>query len=72
MRIQVHSKPNARKPEIQEQPDGLSVRIDAPACKNRANRRLIEILAAYYGVPKSSITIIAGRSSRHKVIDLPG
>ena len=72
MRISVHSKPNSRRAEVEELPDGLRVRIDAPAVDDRANRRLVEILAGHYGVPKSSVRIVSGRTGRRKIVELPG
>jgi len=70
VRIKVIVKPNAKKPKIVENDDHLHVWVDAPARKNKANRRLIELLSRYYGVSKSNIRIIKGITSTIKLIEI--
>ena len=50
--------------------DALKLRISAPAADNKANEALIEYLCRAFGLPKSSIQIIRGAHSRHKVAEV--
>ena len=45
----------------------LKIALQAPPVEGRANEALIEFLAQLAGVPKSSVTILSGHSSRSKV-----
>lgn len=46
----------------------LKVRIHALPEKNRANEELIRFLSKTLKIPKSSITLIQGETSRHKKV----
>ncbi len=73
MKFSVRVTANARKPKILVENDNfLKVWVDAPAIEGKANRRLIEILAAYYNKPKSSFSIETGLRSRNKVVEMHG
>ncbi len=50
----------------------LKVRLASRAVDGKANRALIEFLASYFAVPKSSIRIIAGAASRDKTVLVEG
>lgn len=45
----------------------LKIALQAPPVDGRANEALIEFLAQLAAVPKSSVTIFSGHSSRSKV-----
>lgn len=69
--IKVH--PRARKNAITgEVGDVLKVSLTAPPIDGRANDGCIEFFANLLKVPRSSVTIAAGRSSRSKVIRVVG
>ncbi len=70
MKITVKAIPNAKKAEVKEQDGVLRVKIDLPPIDGKANKRLIEILAEYFSIPKSRIKIIRGGSSKNKVIEI--
>ena len=72
MKIFVKVTPNARKTEIAKEGEVLKVRLAAPAVDGKANSELLAVLAAHFGVRKSSVTIVKGRKSRNKVIDITG
>ncbi|WP_330232914.1 DUF167 domain-containing protein [Nocardia sp. NBC_00508] len=61
-------KPNSRKgPLVETLDDGsLQLYVRAPAVEGKANKAAIELLAEYYGVPKSAVRLIAGTTSRFK------
>jgi len=51
--------------------DELEVRVSAAPTDGEANTAVIKLLAKEIGVPKSSIKIVSGETSRHKRISLP-
>jgi len=69
--VKVH--PRARKNAITgEVGDALKVSLTAPPIDGRANDGCIGFLANLLKVPRSSVTIAAGLSSRSKVIRVVG
>jgi uncharacterized protein len=52
--------------------DALKVRLTAPPVDGAANIALVELLADTFGIPQRAITIVAGMSSRTKVVELEG
>jgi uncharacterized protein len=70
-RIYVTVKPNAKRADITPISDTeFRVAVPAPAQNGKANEALVEILAGYFRVPKSTITILRGHSARKKLIEL--
>jgi len=49
----------------------LKLRLTAPPVDGKANQHLLAYLAKQFGVPKSSVRISAGDSSRLKTVVLP-
>jgi uncharacterized protein (TIGR00251 family) len=65
--------PRARLDAITGEHDGaLKVSLTAPAVEGKANTACIAFLAECLGVSRSSITIVAGATSRKKVICVSG
>jgi uncharacterized protein len=65
--------PRASKPGIAVAPDGsLKVRLKSPPVEGAANRELVALLAATFGVPRRAITIAAGAHARTKRVQLEG
>ena len=52
--------------------DALRVRLKAPPVEGKANRALRVFLARRLGVAVDAVEIIAGRTSRHKVVRVRG
>ena len=56
--------------------DALKVKLTAPPVNNAANKMSIKFLAKALGVPKSSLEIVSGHTSRNKQVllhsDRPG
>ena len=52
--------------------DALKVRVTAPPVEGRANEALIAFLAKRLGVRKSQVDIVAGATSRRKMIRVSG
>ena len=71
--LRVKAMPNAGKSAVGAlKGDELVVRIAAPPEKGKANRELLDVLAGALGLPRSSLRVVSGESSRHKVVALPG
>jgi uncharacterized protein (TIGR00251 family) len=69
--IKVH--PRAKKNAITGQiGDALKISLTAPPLDGRANDACIEFFARLLKVPRSSVTIASGESSRNKVIRVSG
>ncbi len=71
--FQVKVHPRAKKNAITgEIGDALKLALTAPPVEGRANHACIEFLAEVLNVPRSSVTIAAGESSRNKIILVRG
>jgi uncharacterized protein (TIGR00251 family) len=71
MRINVKVKPSAGRNEIKKiDKTHFEVKVAVPPEKGKANQRTIEILAKYFKIPKSKITLISGETYREKVFDI--
>ncbi len=71
--FQVKVHPRARKNAIVgEVGDALKLALTAPPLEGRANEACIAFFAELLNVPRPSVTIAAGQSSRNKVIRLAG
>jgi hypothetical protein len=69
--VKVH--PRAKKNAIAgELGDALKVALTAPPVEGKANQACIEFFAKLLKVPRSSVSIAAGQSSRNKVIRVIG
>ncbi|MDB9476686.1 DUF167 domain-containing protein [Dolichospermum circinale] len=67
----VKVKPNSQQQKIEELADGsLNVHLKSPPIDGKANEELIKLLAKKFDVPKSSITIKSGVTSRKKLIEI--
>lgn len=67
--LKVHVVPNARDAGVVKiDLDTLEVRVDARAERGRANKRLLELVSEYLGVPRSKVMLVAGARSRDKTI----
>jgi uncharacterized protein len=69
--VKVH--PRAKKNTITgEVADALKLSLTAPPADGKANAACIEFFANLLKVPRSSVTIASGQSSRRKVIRVAG
>lgn len=58
---------------IEELADGnicLKARVHAVPEKGKANKALVKLIADYLKVPKSSISVVAGHTSRIKTLEI--
>jgi uncharacterized protein len=69
--VKVH--PRAKKNAITgELGDALKVSLTTPPVDGRANEACVEFFAKLLKVPRSSVTIASGQTSRNKVIRVAG
>jgi uncharacterized protein (TIGR00251 family) len=69
--VKVH--PRARKNEITGTiGDALKLALTAPPVEGRANQAVIEFFADLFDIPRSSVTIASGETSRNKVVRVIG
>ena len=69
----VKVQPRARRNAIvRELGDALKIALTAPPVDGRANEACVEFFAGLLGLPRSSVTIASGQSSRNKVIRVTG
>ena len=69
--VKVH--PRAKKNGITgEVGDALKISLTTPPIEGRANEACVEFFAKLLKVPRSSVTIASGQSSRDKVIRVAG
>jgi|SRR5712671_3561136 len=52
--------------------DALKISVTAPPADGKANQAIIEFLAHFFRIPRSSITIASGNTGRLKVIRISG
>jgi len=69
----VKVQPRARKNAITGTfGDALKLALTAPPIEGRANEAVIDFLADFFDIPRSSITIASGKTSRLKVVHVNG
>ena len=69
----VKVRPRAKKDAITgEIGDALKLSLTAPPVDGRANEACVEFFASLLKVPRSSVTIASGETSRRKVIRIAG
>lgn len=66
--VKLKISPNASKNEIIKTDDGVKVKITAQPVEGKANKALIEFLSKHFKIPKSSIEILRGETSKEKTL----
>jgi len=73
MRIYIKVSPRSSKNEIVQLSEGeYKVKLTAPPVDGQANEALIKLLAKFFGVPKSAISIVGGKTAKIKMVDIAG
>ena len=71
MRINVRVIPRAKLNRVEVQPDGtVRVHTTTAPTDGKATADVINMLAEHYGVPKTSVKLIRGATSRDKVFEI--
>ena len=61
---------SSRKEVIKISEGEYKIRLTAAPEKGAANLMLIAMLAEYFGVSKSRVKIVGGRTAREKIVDI--
>jgi len=70
-KIAVTVKANARRSGVEKiSASEFNIAVRAPARDGAANRAVIEALAEFFAIPKSSLRIVRGHSARKKLIEI--
>ena len=72
MKLSIHLKPNSRhREEVVPNDDGsLMIYTKAPAIEGRANAAAVKLLAKHFGVAPSTVKLVRGAASKHKVFEV--
>lgn len=72
-RLEIKAVPNAPRSEVVGWlGEALKVKINAPPVEGRANEALCAFLAERLGLPKRSVQLDRGASSRKKIVMIEG
>lgn len=70
-RFNVKVVPRTSRNKVETLEDGsLKVKLTSPPVDGKANEALITVLAEYFKVKKSTISILVGHESRNKIIEI--
>jgi len=73
VRITIRVRPGSARPGVGGTHDGaLVVRVGERAVDGRATAAALVAVAAAFGVRRRAVTLVAGASSRTKVVDVAG
>jgi len=71
MKISVTVKPNKKENKVKKNADGtFEVWITAPPTEGKANKAVIQVLAKYFKVGKSAVSISVGAKGRKKIVEI--
>jgi len=72
MKIKIRVLPRSSKNEVVgKMADGvLKIKLTAAPVDGKANEALIALLSDYFQTPKSKIKIVAGATSKNKVVEI--
>ncbi|MCM1002845.1 MAG: DUF167 domain-containing protein [Candidatus Gastranaerophilales bacterium] len=68
MLIKIRIVPNSSKNDIIIEDEFVKVKVTAQPIENKANKALIEYLSKTFKVPKTSIEIVKGETSKDKTL----
>ncbi len=66
--VQIKISPNASRNEIVKDETGIKIKLTAQPIEGKANKALIEFLSKQFKIPKTSIIILKGETSKDKTL----
>ena len=66
--VNIKIAPNSKKNEIIREEEFVKIKITAQPIYGKANKALIEFLSKNFKIPKTSIKILKGETSKEKTI----
>jgi uncharacterized protein YggU (UPF0235/DUF167 family) len=71
MRLEIHVRPNGSRTAVGGTHDGaLIVRVVEPATAGRATAAALGAVADALGVPRRSVALVRGATSRRKIVEV--
>jgi len=71
VRISVRAKTNAKKESVEKLSDKeFVVSVKEPPIDGRANWAICRIVADYFGVSPSRVSIVSGQSAKNKIVEI--
>jgi hypothetical protein len=71
MRIYIKVIPRSSRNLVEKISEGeYRVRLTAPPVDGKANEALVKLLAEYFDISKSAISIVGGKSTPRKMVDV--
>lgn len=69
--IKVKVSAGAKTEKVEEvEPNVFKIRVSSPPEKGKANDRVSELLAEYFGVSRSKVFLVSGATYREKVFSV--
>jgi uncharacterized protein (TIGR00251 family) len=72
VKIQVKVAPSSRTEAVIKDGERYLVKVKEPPKEGKANGAIIKLLAEYFKVPKASLRVVSGLSSKNKIVEIPG
>jgi uncharacterized protein (TIGR00251 family) len=73
VRLEIKVQPRSSRNQIAGEQDGvLKIKLTAPPVDGEANQALIDYLSDLLGIPKRSVNLIKGETSRNKLVEISG
>jgi len=66
--IKIKIVPNSSKNDIVIDSEFIKIKVTAQPIENKANKALVEFLSKQFKIPKTSIEIIKGETSKEKTL----
>ncbi|MBN1272006.1 MAG: YggU family protein [Candidatus Aminicenantes bacterium] len=67
--VTVKVQPRAKKREVVRVSENeYKIKVFSPPVKGAANKEVIEVLASYFGLPRSDVRIVRGEKSSRKQV----
>lgn len=66
--VNIKISPNSKKNEIINEGDFTKIKITAQPIDGKANKALVEFLSKNFKIPKTSIKILKGETSKEKTV----
>lgn len=71
MKVSVIAHPNSKRPRVEKDLMGeLHVYVSAPPLEGKANKAIVQSLAGYFNVKKSSVIFISGEKAKIKTFEI--
>ena len=73
MNLDIRVQPRASRNSVEIAEDGtIRVRVTVPPARGKANEAVVRLLSKNLGIPKSTVRITRGYTSRNKVVQFEG